>query len=75
MGPEPNKRLRAAPPLVKRAIRSLEADSDLWFDDVWIVDPAPEECARSRETVERSELVGRANYGYCRSALLFLLAA
>ncbi|MGW3729318.1 IS982 family transposase [Streptomyces sp. F001] len=62
-----NKRLRAALGLVKRAIRSLAADTDLWLDDVWIVDSTPVECARSRETVKRSDLAGWANYGYCRS--------
>lgn len=36
-------------------------------DDVWIVDSTPVECARSRETVKRSDLAGWANYGYCRS--------
>ncbi|MBB5814235.1 hypothetical protein HNR72_005263 [Streptomyces collinus] len=65
--PAYNKRLRAALPLVKRAIRSLAADTDLWLDDVWIVDSTPVECARSRETVKRSDLAGWANYGYCRS--------
>ena len=34
---------------------------------MWIVDSTPVECARSRETVRRSGLAGRANYGYCRS--------
>lgn len=62
-----NKRLRAALPLVKRAIRSLAADTDLWLDDVWIVDSTPVECARSRETVRRSDLAGWAGYGYCPS--------
>ncbi|MFF5967868.1 IS982 family transposase [Streptomyces collinus] len=65
--PAYNKRLRAALPLVKRAIRSLAADTDLWLDDVWIVDSTPVECARSRETVRRSDLAGWAGYGYCRS--------
>ncbi|MFB1049319.1 IS982 family transposase, partial [Streptomyces chrestomyceticus] len=52
---------------VKRAIRSLAADTDLWRDPVWIVDSTPVECARSRESVKRSDLAGWANYGYCRS--------
>ena len=65
--PAYNKRLRAALGLVKRAIRSLAADTDLWLDPVWIVDSTPVECARSRETVKRSDLAGWANYGYCRS--------
>ncbi|MER6249038.1 IS982 family transposase [Streptomyces griseorubiginosus] len=65
--PAYNKRLRAALGLVKRAIRSLAADCDLWLDPVWIVDSTPVECARSRETVKRSDLAGWANYGCCRS--------
>ncbi|WP_461037694.1 IS982 family transposase [Streptomyces mayteni] len=65
--PAYNKRLRAALPLVKRVIRSLAADTDLWLDDLWVVDSTPVECARSRESVRRSDLAGWANYGYCRS--------
>lgn len=65
--PAYNKRLRAALGLVKQAIRSLATDCDLWLDNMWIVDSTPVECARSRETVKRSDLAGWANYGYCRS--------
>ncbi len=64
--PAYNKRLRAPLGLVKRAIRSLAADTDLWLDPLWIVDSTPVECARSRETVKRSDLAGWANYD-CRS--------
>ena len=62
-----NKRLRAALPLVKQVIRDLAADSDFWFDTVWIADSTPVECGRSRPTVQRSQLAGWANYGYCKS--------
>ncbi len=31
-----DKRLRAALPVVKQVIRDLAADSDFWFDNVWI---------------------------------------
>ncbi|MFB7290032.1 IS982 family transposase [Actinacidiphila glaucinigra] len=65
--PAYNKRLRAALGLVKEAIRSLAADTDLWLDPVWIVDSTPVECARSHQTVKRSDLAGWANYGYCQS--------
>ena len=34
---------------------------------MWVVDSTPVECARSRETVRRSELAGWAEYGYCAS--------
>ena len=48
-------------------IRDLAADSDFWFDDVWIADSTPVECGRSRPAVQRSDLAGWANYGYCAS--------
>jgi Transposase DDE domain len=62
-----NKRLRSAVPLIKRLIRVLAADTDLWTDPVWVVDSTPLECARSRPTVKRSNLAGWAGYGYCAS--------
>jgi hypothetical protein len=62
-----NKRLRAALPLLKRLIRVLATDTDLWTDPVWLVDSTPVECARSRPTVQRSDLAGFAGYGYCAS--------
>ena len=34
---------------------------------MWVVDSTPVECARSRETVRRSDLAGWAEYGYCAS--------
>jgi hypothetical protein len=45
--PAYNKRLRVGMPLVKRAIRSPAADTDLWLDDLF----TPVESARPRETV------------------------
>ena len=48
-------------------IGALARDTHLWTDDVWVVDSTPVECARSRETVRRSELAGWAEYGYCAS--------
>jgi hypothetical protein len=62
-----NKRLRAAVPLLKRAIRAVAADTDLWGDPMWVVDSTPVECGRSRPTVHRSQLAGWAGYGYCAS--------
>jgi hypothetical protein len=62
-----NKRLRAALPLLRRAIRALARDTDLWTDSTWVVDSTPVECARSRPTARRSELAGWAGYGYCAS--------
>lgn len=66
-----NKRLRAALPLLKRAIRFVAADTDLWLDNAWVVDSTPVECARSRSTVRRSNLAGWAGYGYCASHTRF----
>ena len=36
-------------------------------DDLLLIDSTPVECARSRETVMRSQLADAADYGYCRS--------
>src|SRR3954463_14485001 len=51
-----NKRLRGAPPPLRKVIRDLAAATDLWTDPVWLVDSTPVECARSRPTVQRSDL-------------------
>jgi hypothetical protein len=48
-----NKRLRGALPLLKRVIRELAADTDLWTDPVWLVDSTPVECTRSRPAALR----------------------
>jgi hypothetical protein len=62
-----NKRLRAARGLIRHCTRALAASTSLWSDDVWVVDSTPVECARSRDTVRRSDLAGWAQYGYCAS--------
>lgn len=33
-------------------------------DDVWVVDSSPVQCGRLRETAERSDLAGWAEWGY-----------
>ena len=45
----------------------LACDTTVWTDDVWVVDSTPVECGRSRQTVQRSDLAGWAEYGYCAS--------
>lgn len=62
-----NKRLRKLAGTLNWLIGMLGRDTSLWTDDVWVVDSTPVECARSRETVRRSELAGVAEYGYCAS--------
>jgi hypothetical protein len=62
-----NKRLRALAATMDWLIGVLARDTSVWTDDVWVVDSTPVECARSRETVKRSDLAGWAEYGYCAS--------
>jgi hypothetical protein len=62
-----NKRLRRLGNLLDALVHHLAADTSVFTDDVLVVDSTPVECARSRETVHRSELAGWAEYGYCAS--------
>src|ERR1700722_10133531 len=43
------------------------SESPGFYDDLLLIDSTPVECARSRETVKRSQLADAADYGYCRS--------
>jgi DDE family transposase len=62
-----NKRLRKVIFLLMTVLRRLGMDTNLWSDDVWIVDSTPAQCGCSRETVTRSDVAGWAQYGYCAS--------
>ncbi len=62
-----NKRLRKLTATMAWLVRVLGAQTSIGDDDVWVVDSTPVECARSRETVHRSDLAGWAEYGYCAS--------
>ena len=62
-----NKRLRGASALINALMRMLAVDTELWADNVWVMDSTPIECGRSRSTARRSELAGWAGYGYCAS--------
>ncbi|MGC5583757.1 IS982 family transposase [Ornithinimicrobium sp. W1665] len=62
-----NKRLRKLAPTMSWLVSALAAATSVVGDEVWLVDSTPVECARSRETVHRSELAGWAEYGYCAS--------
>jgi hypothetical protein len=60
-------RVKAAEPLLCKAILVLAATCPSWFDDLWMTDTTPVPCGMSRETVKRSDLAGYAGYGYCAS--------
>lgn len=62
-----NKRLRRLGVTIGWLVGVLARDTTLWTDDVWVADSTPVECARSREAVQRSDLAGWAEYGYCAS--------
>lgn len=62
-----NKRLRKLAATMSWLIGELGRQTSIATDDVWVVDSTPVECARSRETLKRSELAGWAEYGYCAS--------
>jgi hypothetical protein len=62
-----NKRLRKLAATMTWLIGELGQQTSVAGDDVWVVDSTPVECARSRETVKRSDLAGWAEYGYCAS--------
>ncbi len=62
-----NKRLRKLADTMAWLISALGAHTTIATDDVWVVDSTPVECARSKETVKRSDLAGWAEYGYCAS--------
>lgn len=62
-----NKRLRRLAGTLTWLIRMLASETSVYHDDVLLVDSTPIECARSKETVARSDLAGWAEYGYCAS--------
>ena len=62
-----NKRVRAATGMLRAVFAHLVSCCSRSSDDVWVVDSTPVECGRSRETAQRSDLAGWAEYGYCAS--------
>lgn len=62
-----NKRLRRLYPTMTWVMGAMVRAADVSTDDVWLVDSTPVECGRSRETAQRSDLAGWAEYGYCAS--------
>lgn len=62
-----NKRLRRLADTMAWLVGELGAATSIADDTVWVVDSTPVECGRSRETAQRSDLAGWAEYGYCAS--------
>lgn len=62
-----NNRLRRLNETMAWLITVLREATQVGDDYVWVIDSTPVECARSKETVRRSQLAGYAEYGYCAS--------
>ena len=62
-----SKRMRRLVPAIERTINYLAFVSPGFCDELRLLDSTPIPCGRSRETARRSEFVGLAGYGYCRS--------
>jgi hypothetical protein len=60
-----HKRLKAAAPLICKAMLYLATLCPSFTDGPRLLDATPVPCGASRQTVRRSELAGWANYGYC----------
>ncbi len=62
-----NKRVRRLAPQIAACIGHLAALSPSFADTVRLLDTTPVPCGQSRQTTRRSQLAGRAAYGYCAS--------
>ena len=62
--PAYNKRLRRGVGMMQHIMDYLARACPSWYDGLWLVDSTPVECGRSRQTVQRSDLAGWAEYGY-----------
>jgi hypothetical protein len=60
-----HKRVKAAAPLICQATVYLATLCPSWAGDLRLLDGTPVPCGTSRQTVQRSDLAGWANYGYC----------
>ncbi len=60
-----HKRVKAAAPLICKTTLYLATLCPSWADGLRLLDATPVPCGTSRQTVQRSELAGWANYGYC----------
>jgi Transposase DDE domain len=61
------KRRRRLAETIEWLMGVFASQSPGFHDDLLLVDSTPVECARSRETVKRSQLADAADYGYCPS--------
>ena len=61
------KRRRRLADTLEWLMSVFASQSPGFYDDLLLVDSTPVECARSRETVKRSQLADAADYGYCAS--------
>jgi hypothetical protein len=62
-----NKRVRRLAPQIAACISHLATVSPSFGENVRLLDTTPVPCGQSRETTRRSQLAGRAAYGYCAS--------
>ena len=53
--------------MMQHVLGYLTRSAPSWHDDLWVVDSTPVECGRSRQTQQRSDLAGWAEYGYSAS--------
>ena len=61
------KRRRQLTDAIEWLMSVFASQSPGYHDDLLLIDSTPVECARSRETVKRSQLADAADYGYCAS--------
>jgi hypothetical protein len=61
------KRRRRLTDTLEWLMEVFASQSPGFHDDLLLVDSTPVECARSRETVKRSQLADAADYGWCAS--------
>ncbi len=66
-----NKRVHSLTATMTWVCAALRRGSRVHDDTAWLVDSTPIECTRSRPTMMRSALAGRAQYGYCASRSRF----
>ena len=61
------KRRRRLADQLEWLMAMFASQSPGYTDDLLLIDSTPVECARSRETVKRSQLADAADYGWCAS--------